>query len=121
MITYTWKVTDMLANTQGGNPDFVVQTRWSKTGTDSDTGLSGTFSGATPFKYDPSSAVIPYDQLTEAIVLGWIQDTINANPGYAAHIDAQIAKQLNPNKAEEVPLPWAPPTPPTPTSVPPAV
>lgn len=110
MITYTWKVTDMLANTQGGNPDFVVQTRWTKTGTDSDTGLIGVFSGATPFKYDPSSAVIPYDQLTEAIVLGWIQGVVAANPSYADHIDSQIAKQLNPNKAAEVPLPWAPPT-----------
>jgi hypothetical protein len=118
MITYTWKVTDMLANTQGGNPDFVVQTRWTKTGTDSDTGLTGTFSGATPFKYDPSSAVIPYDQLTEAIVLGWIQGVVAASPNYAEHIDLQIAKQLNPNKAEPVPLPWAPPTP---TPVPPAV
>lgn len=117
MINYTWKVTDMLANTQGANHDFVVQTRWTKTGTDSDTQLTGTFTGATPFKYNPESAVIPYDQLTEAIVLGWIQDVINASPGYADHIDSQIAKQLNPNKAVKVPLPWAPPTP---TSTPPA-
>ena len=114
-ITYTWAVTGMKVTTVGDLQDYVVQTYWTKTGTD-DNGNTGTFSGATPIHPDPSQPdFTPYDQLTQEIVLSWIQPVVVGS--YAEHVDgviaAQIAAKIDP--VTEPALPWAPPTPPTPT------
>lgn len=116
-ITYTWKVTSVKTKTEGQNQDAVVQTYWTKTGTDED-GHEGTFSGATPFtSVDvPSGQFVPFAELTEATVLGWIQAVVVG--GYEEHVNAQIQKQIDEkhNPIVEAALPWAPPaeTPPTP-------
>ena len=94
-LTYTWALTALKKQSDAQVTDAVVQTYWTKTGTDAD-GDSGTFSGATPFDLttiDPDNFT-PYDQLTEAQVLGWIQDTVAANSSYSEHIDEQIAGQI---------------------------
>lgn len=97
-LTYTWKLKSFKKQ---DNPsiqlnDIIVQTHWELTGTDED-GNSGTFSGATPF--DPEVAdpenFTEYAALTENQVIGWIQDTVNNNPGYKAHIDERIQKQID--------------------------
>lgn len=113
-ITYTWKVTGVKTQKVGvnGTADAVVQTYWQKIGTD-ESGNTGTFSGATPFRkedIDPATFV-PFDQLTEEIVLGWIQAVVVG--GYGEHVDNQIQKQIDEkiNAVEEPSLPWAPPTP----------
>jgi hypothetical protein len=93
-----------------------VQTYWTKTGTDAN-GNTGTFSGATPFTPDPQqSDFTPFDQLTQEIVLGWIQPVVTGS--YEEHVNGVIAKQIadKVNPVVEPPLPWAPPTPPTPAA-----
>ena len=82
----------MKLQSDGEVQNAVVQTYWKCTGTDED-GNSGTFSGATPFDLntiDPDSFT-PYEDLTEAQVLGWIEA---AAASYMDHIDEQIAKQI---------------------------
>jgi hypothetical protein len=99
----------------GNETDYVVQTYWTKTGTDED-GNTGTFSGATPLDPNPEqSDFIPYDQLTQEIVLSWIQPIVTGP--YEDHVNSQIAKQIADkiNPITEPVLPWAPPTPPEPT------
>jgi hypothetical protein len=86
---------------------------WRATGIDVD-GDSGTFSGATPFllsEVNPDT-FIPYEELTEAEVLGWIQAVVVGS--YKEHVDGQINKQiaLIKDPVVEVPsneLPWVPP------------
>jgi hypothetical protein len=115
-ITYTWGVTGMKATTVGSESNYVVQTYWTKTGTDAN-GNTGTFSGATPFTPDPQqSDFTPFDQLTQEIVLGWIQPVVTGS--YEEHVNGVIAKQIadKVNPVVEPPLPWAPPTPPTPAA-----
>lgn len=93
--TYTWTLKSLKKQSSDTLTDAVVQTYWECTGTDAD-GDSGTFAGATPFNLatiDPDSFT-PYDQLTQAQVIGWIQDTVNADQGYKEHIDGQIANQI---------------------------
>jgi hypothetical protein len=113
-ITYTWAVTGMKVTTVGTESDYVVQTYWTKTGTD-ENGNTGVFNGATPIDPNPDQPdFIPYDQLTQEIVLGWIQPMVTED--YEAHVDEQIAAQIA-DKIDPVvdqPLPWAEPTP-TPT------
>lgn len=113
-IEYTWKVTGVKTRTEDMEPDFVYQTYWTKTGTDGE--YSGTFTGATPLKADPTQPFTPFNELTEAQVLGWIQAEVNAQPSYVQHINDQIQKAIDAakNPSQEPPLPWAPPEPPTP-------
>ena len=113
---YTWAVTDMKTIDADGVENAVVQTYWTKTGTD-EQGNEGVFSGATPFpltSIDPEK-FIPYDQLTEAEVLGWIQTVVVGS--YEEHVNAQIQKQIDAKNIHDPGLPWG--TPPTPTPVPP--
>lgn len=102
-ITYTWAVTGIKNNAD----QSVVQTYWTKTGTDSD-GNVGTFSGATPFdNADPSAdGYIAFDNLTEADVLGWIQAVVV--DGYEDHVNGQIQKQIDSLVVVDADMPWAP-------------
>ncbi len=113
-LTYTWKITTLKKQDDPSIElnDIIVQTYWECTGTD-DNGISGTFHGATPFEpdqVDPANFT-SYEKLTEAQVISWIQDVVNNNPNYKAHIDAQIQKQIdqvNRPVTEVLPdaLPW---------------
>jgi hypothetical protein len=114
-ITYTWAVTGMKVTKVGTETDYVVQTYWTKTGTD-ENGNTGTFSGATPLDPNPEQTdFIPYDQLTQEIVLSWIQPVVTGF--YEEHVNQQIAKQIadKVDPVTEPTLPWAPPEP-TPTT-----
>lgn len=116
-LTYTWKIKSLKKQDDPSIElnDIIVQTYWECTGTDTD-GNSGTFHGATPFEpdqVDPANFTT-YEKLTEAQVLGWIQDVVNNNPGYKAHIDEQIQKQIDAIVKPMVEvnsdaLPWAEP------------
>ena len=113
-LTYVYAVTSLKKTTDGSINNVVVQTNWTCTGTDED-GDSGVFNGATPFplsSVDPDN-FIPYEELTEADIIGWIQAVV-VGP-YKDHIDGQINKQiaLIKDPVVEVPsneLPWSPPT-----------
>ena len=114
-MTYTWNVTAMKVmdqiNEQGQVlKNAVVQTYWEKHGTDA-SGNEGMFAGATPFTATdvPEGEFTPFDQLTENQVLGWIQAVVVGD--YAAHVDAQIQKQIDDKAITEPPLPWADPEP----------
>lgn len=115
-LTYTWAITELALTTVGSLQDYVVQSRWTCTGTD-ENGLTGTFSGATPFTPDPSQPdYTPYAQLTEAQVLGWIQAVVVG--GYWDHVNGVIAEQIAKKKdpvTQTSTFPWSPPAPPGPT------
>jgi len=113
-LTYVYAVTSLKKTTDGSIDNAVVQSTWTCTGTDAD-GDSGVFNGATPFplsSVDPDN-FIPYEELTEADIIGWIQAVVVGS--YKDHIDGQINKQiaLIKDPVVEVPsneLPWSPPT-----------
>lgn len=110
-ITYTWEVTRMSVTRAGDLVNYVVQTGWTKTGTD-ENGNTGIFIGATPFAPNPDQpSFVPYDQLTQEIVLSWIQPAVAS---YEDHIDEKIAEQiaLKKDPVSDEPLPWNPPPPP---------
>ena len=110
-ITYTWKVTDMAVRnkTVDGTTydETVVQTFWEKTGTD-ENGNTGIFAGATPFDYNPeSSTFIPFSELNEETVVGWIKGVVVGS--YEDHVNEQIQKDIdkNVNPSVDSGLPWA--------------
>lgn len=109
-LTYTWSLKTLKKTNTSEFEDVIVQTTWECTGTDED-GHSGTFHGATPFKAEDvdGDGFITYADLTEEIVLGWVQAVVVGT--YKDHIDEQIMKQINlaKNPVVEVnnaDLPW---------------
>ena len=103
--TFTTRITAMYPLHQP-DPNDVVNVLWEVTGVD---GIyTATTQGSTPFSSaDQVGAFIPYDQLTEAIVIGWIPaDAIaTAQATVQGQIDAYITPPVNPAAQ---PLPWAP-------------
>lgn len=118
-ISYTWNITQLDLTTVGSLQDYVVLSRWTCTGTD-ESGVTGQFSGATPFTPNPSQPdYTPYDQLTEAQVLGWIQAVVVGQ--YWDHVETAISMQIMKKKnpvTETSQFPWSPPAPPGPTPTP---
>ena len=104
-------MTFLKKTSSNGLDDVIIGTRWIVTGTD-DEGNSGEFHGASPFnlnKIDPDN-FIPYEELTEEIILGWVQKDFDEE-NYKNHVDAQIQKQIEAKKAsvvivDENSFPW---------------
>ena len=93
-VTYTWEVTGIKTRNAGDFTNAVVQTYWKKIGTD-ENGNTAFFAGATPFdadQIDPDNFTA-LEQLTEEMVLGWIQGLVIGS--YEEHVNSQIQKQLD--------------------------
>jgi hypothetical protein len=118
-ITYTWEVTELKVRDVEPHTDAVVQTQWKKIGTD-ENGVTGEFIGATPLSaadVDPEEFV-PFEELTEELVLTWIQAGIARHPEYTNHMNEKIQQQIQRKAMTEKRAPWLPPKedPPTPPS-----
>lgn len=105
-MTYTWKITGVKTIDTVDVTDAVVQTYWQKIGTDEE-GNEAAFSGATPFLKDSinTGSFVPYADLTEEIVLGWIQSVVVGS--YEEHVNEQIQKQIDAKNIKTPGLPWA--------------
>jgi hypothetical protein len=105
--TYTWVISQLDAYPQqDGHTDVVFTVHWRRQATD------GTYNadiyGSQAVTLDPSATYIPYAELTEAIVIGWLEEAFGAETLAAqeAALDKQIADQINPPVVRP-PLPWA--------------
>ena len=115
-LTYTWKLTGLKKQDTEDFNDLVIGTRWTVTGTDEDA-VDGTFQGATPLDIPDAGqeGYIPYAELTEEIVLGWIKEHVSgSNPAtnYWDHINGRIVKAIDEKKWTKVEvmegdLPWS--------------
>ena len=115
-ITYTWKITGLKVQDTTDVVSAVVQTYWTKTGTD-ENGNSGTFTGATPITVDTSKGTfIPFEKLTEEDVLSWVKEVVTGD--YENRVNHEIQKQIDAKLAKDADLPWAPTPMPTPASGP---
>jgi hypothetical protein len=107
--TYTWTVNQMYT-LQQPDPNYVVNVLWTLTGVDGTTTAS--IGGNSPFDSNQSGTFIPYDQLTEAIVIGWVQAQLGevGVSNFEANVQGQINSILNPPVSpQNTPLPWATP------------
>ena len=118
--TYTYTVRNLKVkdevNAAGETlTNAVVQTYWDIVCTDEE-GNEGSFTGATPFSAAnvPAGSFTAFEDLEEATVIGWITNVIDSDPGYKAHIDMQIQKEIDKDIAVEktgADLPWGEATP----------
>jgi hypothetical protein len=101
--TFTTTITAMYT-LQQPDPNYVVNALWEVTGVD---GTHTAFIGGnTQFNSaDQEGAFIPYDQLTEAIVIGWIPENQIASAQQC--VQGQINSLITPPVSPEAqPLPW---------------
>ena len=99
MTTYLWTIQTMNRLT---SDDFVVTVHYNVSATDG-TYQASTY-GTTSYTQTPGESYVPYAALTEAVVVGWVQNTlgkVNVETSLQSQIDAQI------NPVEEAGVPWA--------------
>jgi len=102
MTTFTTTITAMYT-LQQPNPDYVVNALWEVIGVDGD--YTASIQGNTQFDSQQATPFIPYDQLTEAVVIGWIpeSDIDSAQACVQGQINSMITPPISP---EKTPLPW---------------
>jgi hypothetical protein len=113
--TITWKVTNLDCYPKyDQETDVVFTVHWDclgnivvATGSLSGSVYNSRLYGTTGVQYHSGSAFIPYDQLTENVVLGWTFDSMGT--GSKANIEAgaisSLYTQINPPVVQP-PLPW---------------
>jgi hypothetical protein len=107
MITYNWSVNSMevLPNFDG-EQNVVVNVQYTFSGVEGN--YSSQISDNMDFIYSGGSFT-PYEDLTEAQVIGWVQNRLGATliSSMEAGIKAQIDSQKTPPLTPEIlPLPW---------------
>jgi hypothetical protein len=103
MTTFTTTINSMYT-LQQPDPDYVVNVLWTVTGVDG--ANTASIGGNTQFSSaDQAGAFIPYDQLTQAQVIGWIP--ANQIDSAQACVQGQINSMITPPVSpQNTPLPW---------------
>jgi hypothetical protein len=88
-------------------PGFVVNVLWTLTGVDGQ--YTASIGGNSQFTVQEGTFT-PYSQLTQAQVIGWVQDSLG--PDGIANFEANVQGQINsmitpPVSPQNTPLPWA--------------
>ena len=110
-ISYTLKLSSLKKTNIDDLNDVIIQTNWVKIGTDAD-GNTGSFPGSSQFDLDTLDPddFISYEDLTEEIVLEWIQSSIGES--YDAHANMIISQQIDEKTSRVVEVigqfPWTP-------------
>ena len=108
MTQFTWLVTTLWTETIAGEQNYVVIASYDVTGVDGT--YTASLSNTAQFSTMSVSPFIPYDQLTNEIVVGWIQQDLGVNgvDSIEACIKGQIDSQINPPQTpQNTPLPWS--------------
>lgn len=104
-VAKTWSITQMQVYPQSeGEADVVCAAAWNVSGTDGT--YSGSLNGSTAFKLDPNAPFIPYDQLTQDQVLGWVWDSMGAEGKATAEADVDAQIEYAASQVQNAPLPW---------------
>lgn len=107
MTTFTWAVDALYTETIAGQQDYVVIANYTLVGVDGE--YEASISGISQFSTESVSEFIPYADLTNAIVVGWIQEELGVDgvANLEACVQGQIDSLINPPVAPvNTPLPF---------------
>ena len=111
-ITYNWTATSLIGYpVLDGETDVVTRACYTVLADDGE-GHTADYSNFAYTPLDPSVPFIPYADLTNDIIIGWVQYNIGADlvASIEGSLAIQIERQVNPPPQPEVlPLPWVPP------------
>ena len=104
--SFSWTIKQMFTvNTP--DPDYVVNVIWTLTGVDGD--YTASIDGNTVFDSQQESTFVPYSDLTQDQVIGWVQAALGPDgiANFEANVNGQIASMQNPPVSPtNTPLPW---------------
>jgi hypothetical protein len=109
MTTYTWTILQMsVMPVLEGQTDVVVSAQWNILGEDQ--GASYNLAGWQNFTLQQGEGFVPYSQLTETQVVGWVQNAMGENG--VASMEAAVQGSLDainnpPVEPMIEPLPWS--------------
>ena len=105
-ITNTWNIQQLDCYPElDGDTDVVFTVHWTLNGTDGT--YNGSVYGSVGVTLDPDAPFVPYADLTQTQVIGWVQDALGEEQvaSYEANVAQQIADQIDPPVVTP-PLPW---------------
>jgi len=98
MTTFNWQIVQMNRLTSDG---FVVTVHYNVSAVDGD--YQASTYGTISYTQTPGETYIPYDELTQPIVVGWVQEALGKDT-VEASLQGQIDALKNP--VQESGLPW---------------
>jgi hypothetical protein len=107
MTQFNWLVTNLWTETIAGEQNYVVTASYNVIGVDGT--YTASLSNIARFSTESVETFIPYADLTNDIVIGWIQEELGVNGvnSIEACIQGQIDSQINPPVVpQNTPLPW---------------
>ncbi len=108
MPTYTWSIKAMsVMPVLEGETDVVVSAQWDILGEDQ--GYSYNLAGWEQFTLPETKDFVPYDQLTQEQVIGWVKNTMGENQvaNLEAAVDGSLKAMMSPPIQPIIPaLPW---------------
>ena len=108
MKNFTWAVTALYTETIGTEQDYIVIANYEVVGVDGE--YTASLSNIARFSTESVSEFIPYADLTNEIVVGWIQEELGEDgvANLEACVQGQIDSLINPPVSpENTPLPWS--------------
>jgi hypothetical protein len=107
---YNWTVTNLYTLDEGTETDYVVTALYNVTGIEQSGGVEYTasLSNSAQFEVVQGATFIPYADLTNTIVIGWIENQLGEDGvnNIQACIDGMINSEINPPVSpENTPLP----------------
>ena len=106
-IVNTWSIVRLDCYPElDGETDVVFTVHWTLSATDGT--YNGGVYGSVGVTLDAGATFVPYADLTEAQVIGWVQDALGAEQvaAYEANVAQQINDQIDPPVVTP-PLPWS--------------
>lgn len=107
MTTFTWKVLSLYTETIEGEQNYVVIANYEVVGVDGQ--YTSSIQDSARFSTENVNSFIPYEDLTNDIVIGWVQSVLGPDTvaNYEQSIQGQIDQQINPPVTpQNTPLPW---------------
>ena len=108
MTTYNWNTTSLYTETIDGQSDFVVIVNYEVVGVDGE--YTASLSNTARISTELVSEFIPFADLTNEIVIGWVQEDLGEDgvSNLEACIQGQIDSLITPPVSPvNTPLPWS--------------
>ena len=111
MKIYIWNITNLYTVNTDTESNYVVDALYEVVGTEESGGetYTASLSNTASFEVIEGESFIPYADLTDEIVVGWVKDQLGSTniSNLEASVGGMIDSQINPPVSpENTPLPW---------------
>ena len=106
--TYNWTIHQIEYHPSAqGQTKVAYNLHWRYSVTDETENFTTDIYGSTPVAYDPNTSYVEFDNLTQEIVVGWLETALDSGTieSFRTQLDAQLSDIITP-KSVIVSPPW---------------